>query len=265
MQLISNRPPKRRRSQTRLGTTNEVVAPALRLSLAPIQAVWQDKGARIPSAIVAALLCWALVYCFTSDRFYIFGATVAGNIHVSAQEIYQKAAFEGESIFFLNRKEVEHRIEQLPNVKAAQVDCQLPATVHIDVVEREPAYLWQAGQMTYRFDNEGFILETVGLPPDSITFVDIDAQPRQPGDRISQAILSAASELRKWLPDEKVFQWSQAQGLSFRHADGYPVYIGQADNLQKKMSTLHALTDDLRNRDIRPRFIDLRFSQPYYR
>lgn len=257
---------KKRRSQTRLGKTNEAESLALQFPLARIQTNWKDKIERIPGVIVAALVCYALFYFFTEYKFFVFEATIVGHRRVSAQEIYRTAGIEGESIFFLNRQEISSRIGQLPGINRATVTCQLPAGVRVDVIEREPVYIWQVGQTAYWLDEQGVVMEPRGEGLDSITFLDVDMQARKPGSRVNPEILQAARKLQEWLPEEKLFQWSETQGLSFRHRDGYAVYLGQLDNLEEKLTTLRALTEDFSHKGTHPEFVDMRFSGlPYYR
>ena len=266
MRQDKKRTSRRRRSQTRLGVTQEVAAPALQLSLAPAQVAWQDKLPRIPSIILAGLLCYVLFQFFGTDQFYVFGATIRGNNRVSAREIYDTAAVEGLNVFFLNRQEVERRVERLPNVKEARVTGALPAVVHISVTERQPAYVWQVGDRTYWLDDEGVVIVPSGPAPDSITFIDADGQARQPGSRVDAKLLEAAREFGTHLPEVKVFQWSRRQGFSFLHADGYPVYLGQPEDLAGKIATLRALTEEFTAQGVRPKYVDLRFEKGrYYR
>jgi cell division protein FtsQ len=267
MQLLTNRAPKRRRSRSRLGTTtHEAAAVALPLRFVSVGALWQDQAARLPGLLLAAFLLWALFQFFESDQFFVFEATISGNNRVSAEEIFQQAGVEGQNIFFLNPADIEARLQSTSNIKSAVVRCVLPASLDIQVVEREPVYIWQVGNTTYWLDADGVVMKPVGPALDTITLIDTDAQAVQPGQQVSRDILNAAAELRKWLPNKKVFQWSQIHGLSFQHDDGYAVYLGKADNLTEKMATLTALSQGLADKKVRPKFIDLRFSgRPYYR
>lgn len=267
MPLMTKRvPQKRRRSETRLGKVKEADSPTLPMSLVPIQASWQDRLRRAPGLIFVGLLGYLLLYLFTDARFFVFEATIVGHRLVSAQEVYQQAGLDGQSIFFLNPQDVSSRIQRLPYIKMAKVTCGLPARVRIEVVEREPAYLWQVGARLYWLDEEGVVMEPRGKSPDTIVFLDVDAQIRVPGSKVTPEIPEAARILRTWLPEQKVFQWSQSEGLSFRHHGGYPVYLGQLTDLPAKLATLRALTEDFARNDIRPEFVDLRFAgRPYYR
>jgi cell division septal protein FtsQ len=265
MRLVNKRPPRRRRSQSRLGI-KEAVAPAPRLSLLPVQISWQDKTWRVPAVILAALLCYALFYCFTDEQFFIFGAAITGNSRLSAQRIFDQAGIEGQSIFFLNAEDVRKRVEGLPNIKASSVSLQLPASVEIQVQEREPSFTWQVGQKTYWVDEEGMVMEPAGLPPHSVTLIDMANQVSGPGVRIAPQVMQVIGELRRWLPQEKIFQWSQTEGISFLHVKGFPVYLGQAEDMQDKIAALRALTEDFTSKGIQPKFVDLRFAgRPYYR
>jgi cell division septal protein FtsQ len=267
MQLLTNRTPKRRRSQSRLGTTtHEAAAVALPLRLVSVGTFWQDHAARLPGLLLAGFLLWALFQFFDSDQFYVFEATISGNNRISAEEIFQQAGVEGENIFFLNHTDIEARLRSTSNIKSAVVRCELPASVDIQIVEREPIYVWQVGNATYWLDEDGVAMKPVGTAPNTITLIDTDAQAIQPGQQVSRDVLDAAAQLRKWLPNKKVFQWSQVHGLSFQHDDGYAVYLGKADDLAAKMATLTALSQGLADKKVHPKFIDLRFSgRPYYR
>ena len=265
MRLVKNRPPKRRRSQSRLGIT-ESVASAAPLTVVPVHINWQGKAWRLPALLVAGLLCYALFYCFTDEQFYVFGAAVSGNNRLSAQQIFQRAGIEGQSIFFLDREEVRKRVEGLPNIKASSINIQLPATVEIDVVEREPSFTWQVGQKVYWVDEEGMVMDPSGPAPKSITVLDVDGQVGGPGALVAPEIVQAVREMRRLLPQERIFQWSGAQGISFLHEKGFPVYLGQAEDLPEKIATLRALSDDFASKGISPKFVDLRFpGRPYYR
>jgi cell division septal protein FtsQ len=265
MPLVKKRPPRRRRSESRLGI-REVAAPAPRLSLLPVQIAWQGKTWRVPAVILAALLCYALFYCFTDEQFYIFGAAITGNSRLSAQRIYDQAAIEGQSIFFLNSEDVRKRVEGLPNIKASSVSLQLPATVEIQVQEREPSFAWHIGQKAYWVDEEGMVMEPAGPPPHSVTLIDMAGLVSGPGVKLAPEIMQVVGELRRWLPQEKVFQWSQTEGISFLHAKGFPVYLGQAEDMQDKIAALSALSEDFTSKGIQPKFVDLRFpGRPYYR
>jgi cell division septal protein FtsQ len=267
MQLLTNRAPKRRRSQTRLGTTtHEAAAVALPLRLAPVEALWKGNAARLPGLLLAGALLWVLFQFFDSETFFVYEATISGNNNVSAEEIFQRAGIEGENIFFLDHSVIEARLERTANIRSAAVRCQLPATIDIQVVEREPVYMWQVGDKTYWLDSDGVVMEPIGPAPETITLIDADGQAIQPGMRVSHDILDTAAEVHKWLPNKKTFQWTQANGLSFQNDDGYPVYLGKADDLAAKMATLTALSQGLAEKKVRPKFIDLRFSgRPYYR
>lgn len=267
MPFIAKRTPKkRRRSQTRLGKKHEAEATAFQLPLVRVQTDWKQKLDRVPSIIIVLVLSYVLFYFFTEYKFFVFEATVAGHRRIPAREIYSQANVEGQSIFFVNRQEISARIEQLPGIKEAIVTCQLPAKVSINVVEREPVYRWQVGQKLYWLDEEGVVMEPRGESLNSITFLDVDSEVKGAGSKVKPEILQAAKELQEWLPEEKMFQWSQTQGLSFRHKDGYPVYLGQLDDLQEKLTTLRALLEDFSSRNTRPEFVDMRFAgRPYYR
>ena len=264
--FVKRAPKKKRRSETRLGTTNEAEAAVFQFTLEHAQFNWKSKLERVPGVIIAGVLCYVLIYFFTDYRFYVYQAAVTGHDRITAGEIYERSGVDGESIFFLNRRQISEHLEALPDIKTVSVSFQLPAEVKINVVERNPIFTWQAGQSVYWVDDEGVVLQPRRAPLNELTFLEVDGPARQPGEKIDMETLQAARTLQESLPGVQYIQWSQTQGISFLHPDGYPVYLGQPDDLPRKLSTLQALTESFAKKSTRPEFVDMRFAgRPYYR
>ena len=254
-----------RRSQKRLGAQYASTAQPIRFSLAPAAGRWGALVSRLISALLLALLGWATYIIFASPNFYVYGIQVQGNTTVTNDEVYAASDLEGLSVFWVNPATVAERVQTLPNVKAAHVTVRLPAQVTITVEERAPELVWQTGETRWWVDAEGAILSPRAVLSDTLTIVDVDAQPLSPGQTLDLSILEAASSLRRLLPELRVMHYSHATGISFRTVEGWPVYMGDAHNMDAKLTILVALRKELLARGITPEFIDVRFvERPFY-
>lgn len=261
-------PAKRRprRSRSRLGRDYEATAPKIKLSLRPVVGFWQDRGGKTLGFLLLLALGWLTYHLFAAETFYVYEARVVGNQLVPAEEIYQNSGLEGMSIFWINPSQVEAAVVSLPNIKEARVYCGLPNQVTIEVVERQPQVIWQRGEERYWVDEEGAILPARGELPEATVIVDLDERPIRPGDRVDPRIVAGAQKLRSLLPELTTVQYSSRTGISFQSEQGWPVYLGQGEDMEQKVAIMKALLQEIAAKGIRPQFVDLRFKEsPYYK
>lgn len=255
-----------RRSQRRLGTQYTSTAQHVRLSLAPVTGRWQAAGSRLTAALLLVMLGWAIYAIFDSPNFYVYGAEVQGNAAVTSDEVYATSGLEGMSVFWVHPAGVAARLETLPNVKSAWVQVRLPARVTISIEERTPALTWQTGDARWWVDAEGVILPPRAELPNALTIIDTDAQPVSPGQLLDPSVLDAALALRRLLPELPVMHYSHTTGISFTTREGWPVYLGDGQDMDAKLTVLVALRKDLLARGVSPEFIDVQSVQrPFYR
>lgn len=261
-------PTKRRprRSRSRLGRDYEASAPRIKLSLRPVVGFWQDQGDKALGAIVLLALGWLTYQFFATDAFYVYEAKVTGNQLVPADEIYQNSGLEGMSIFWVNPAQVEDTVASLPNIKEAKVHCGLPDQVTIEVVERQPELIWQQGDTRYWVDEEGTILAARGELPEATVILALDGQPVRPGDRVDPQVVAGAQKLRSLLPELATVQYASDRGLSFQSEQGWPVYLGQGEDIEQKVAIMKAMFQEIAAKGVQPQFVDLRFrGSPYYK
>jgi cell division protein FtsQ len=260
---------RRRRSEMRLGvkTINyEATAVQPRLTLTPVLKFWQARGAKLSGLVVLALLGWAVYTLFTDPVFFVYGAEIRGNIALSAYEIYATSDIDSQSIFWLNPAEVVERVTSLPNIKSATVSIVLPARVVIEVIERRPEILWQTGETVWWVDHEGMIVPPKGDVTGMLRIVDDDQQPLEPGYQIDPNIVEGAQTLRMLVSEVSVIRYSRLQGLTVSTPEGWPVYLGDGREIKAKLVVLTALLADLKERNIRPTFVDVRDPlRPFYK
>lgn len=255
-----------RRSRSRLGRDYETTAPRIKLSLRPAVGFWQDRGGKALGVLLLLALGGLTYYLFGTETFYVYEAQVVGNQLVSAEEIYRSSGLEGISIFWIDPVQVEAAITALPNIKEARVRCELPHQVTIEVVERRPQVIWQQGEKRYWVDEEGTILPARGELPEATVIVDLDERPIQPGDRLDPRLITGAQQLRSLLPELTTVQYAAKTGFSFQSEQGWPIYLGQGEDMAQKVAIMKVLLQEITAKGIQPQFIDLRFKErPYYK
>ena len=229
----------------------------------------------------------ALVYdCASSDRFEVRSVRIQGNVLLSSGEIESVASVHGINIFWLNRAQVAARLNSLPLVQRVDVSATLPDTLDITVVERQPVGFWTSGDQSYLVDSEGVILKAVdestaqarvcaGQPCDPRlatlpSVSDTERQPLMAGSRVDAHALISTSRLESLLPSVGIqpvaFAWSRQVGLEVSTREGWRARFDQATNLERQVSALRAVRDELTRTRTTAELIDVRFGdRPYFR
>jgi cell division protein FtsQ len=261
-------PSKRRprRSRSRLGRDYETTAPKIKLSLRPVEVFWQDRGGKALGFLLLLALGCLTYQLFATEAFYVYAAQVVGNQLVPAEEIYRNSGLEGMSIFWITPAQVEATVASLPNIKEARVRCGLPDRVAIEVVERQPQVIWQQGEKRYWVDEEGTVLPTWGELAEATVIVDLDERPVQPGDRVDPQVIAGAQKLRSLFPELTTVQYTLYTGITFQSGQGWPIYLGQGEDIEQKVAIMKALLQEITAKGVQPQFIDLRSKEsPYYK
>jgi hypothetical protein len=213
------------------------------------------------------------VYASTAEEFFVYDAEIAGARHLSHQAIYDAAGVHEMNMFWLRADRIAERIRQLDGIKAVHVWCGLPSRLTIEVEEREPVMMWRADsqQHDWWLDIEGMVLPYHGdvESPDTIFVVDSSERHLSPGMRIGpDDIVQSVQQLAAAVPQVKVFFYEADRGLSFNFGTdkrGWPVFVGDSENLERKIQAVQSLTNHLVGNKIRPRFVDVRWAEyPVY-
>jgi cell division protein FtsQ len=256
-----NRRHRRRRSEMRLGVKSidyKTTSSRSTISITPLLKFWQKFGARLSGTLILGVLIWSLYILFTTPAFFVYGAEIQGNIAVTTQEIYAASDIDSQSVFWLSSTEVANRIMALPNIKSAAVSVSLPAEVTIKVVERQPELLWQTGETTWWVDQEGTIVPPKENVEGMLRIIDDDQQPVEPGHQVELNIIKGAQRLRLLAPDVSIIRYSRLNGLTVATPEGWPVFLGNGDEIKAKLVVLTALLADLKERNTTPAYIDVR-------
>lgn len=91
---------------------------------------------------------------------------VEGQHHTKSEKIIDALQVNiGQPIFNIPLEAIRERLEQLDWVKLAVVERQLPNTLHIRIIERQPLAFWQHQGKLYLIDGEGNVIREPNLKP----------------------------------------------------------------------------------------------------
>lgn len=236
---------------------------------------WWSLRWRLLALVLLAGLLAALAYLSFDYSFFVYrdSVRIEGLRYLQTDEIFSAAGVNEQNIFWVDPAEVAKRVVALDGIKVARVRCSLPTLVTIEVEEREPVVMWRAitqGQDLW-LDETGMVLPYHGdvNAPDMVFVVDHGERHLEVADRIEpEGIVQSVLQLAAALPGEQVFQYQPGLGLNFTHRVSigeWQVYVGTSEDLARKIQVVQALTEYLVEKEISPRYVDVRWPEhPVY-
>jgi len=242
------------------------------------QVVQPQRGSRrqslISRALVALLLLGlivAIAYASVAEPFFVSEVQVTGNRNVSHEAIMQAAQVEALHIFWVRPQEIAARVGSLNGVRSVRVRCALPGRVMIDVQERQAVVRWHvdAQHADWWIDEDGVVLPYPAEQGPAVVVHDLSGAALQAGGRLEQpGLVAAVQQLASALPEVTEYYYNADTGLSFlQRAKGmeWPVYVGDGQDLPRKLQALQALNSYFAQHSIRPRYVDVRWPEhPVY-
>jgi hypothetical protein len=240
-------------------------APEPRYRLTRLQARLVLAGA------VVAMLCSAAWWAYHSPWLTVEHVEVRGVQQLSPDAIRSAAGLDGKSVFLLDLKSAQARVDALPMVKSATVAKHGRNTVTIDVQERTAWGSWQMNGVNVPIDADGYVLDGPPAPPGSPVIV--EANPHRvlnTGDQIDPGAVELAARLvresdaafgRKVL----ALVYRQDAGiiavLSGSATDDKPLWVtfGDSRDYDYKVAALYVLIQQAEDENLTLNTVDLRF------
>ncbi len=207
------------------------------------------------------------IFLFSDARFYVYTAAIRGLRYTSAEQVYRQADIDQYSIFWINDRETERRIEMLPYVKRATVHTALPNQVRIEVVEREPLVVWKVGGQEHWVDSEGLtmpVANAAGQVQDLPVLWDLDGSTSAGDGRLDPQLIASLSQVKQQTPEVTDFGYDRINGLQFRFPSGSFVYLGHPEGMAERVASLLVLHQSLASQGQAPAEINWRFENGYY-
>jgi len=234
-------------------------------------------------------LSLAVVFSFSSlNTFEISSINLNGSQRLGAEAILSRVDMIGKTIISIDPGEIKENIVQsFPSLDSVKVSAGLPASVNIQVTERDPIILWQNENplwideegVTFPVRGEAQTLLTVvakGIPPE----IEAEEAPEstqseeelsffqeQQYPRTTQEFVQGILALSKYLPEEAVLQFDPQFGLGWHDPRGWLVYFGSdISEIEMKLAEYEVIITTLQEKNLNPALISLEFlHSPFYR
>ncbi len=215
--------------------------------------------------VAVGIAAWQLT---TSENFYIYNPAVLGNASVPANEIIAASQIDTLHVLWLQPERASAALlARMPELRSAFIWCGLPATCAIQVTERQPAFEWRQGQMRTWVDVAGMAFGARGQAQD-LAVVDVlpGVPALTPGHQADKGVVQAMLTLATVLPEVKQYRFAPEHGVEFNDPNGnWPVYVGVGKDVAARVTMWRTLNASLAARNIRPKFVDVRYANaPYY-
>lgn len=225
----------------------------------------------MPKAIArvgGVLALAAAAFLFLQSGFFrLERVVVTGNHRVSQAEVaVLTGVAPGARLYAIRLEQVAARVEQNPWVAKATVTRRWPATLVVDVTERQPAALVPYYQYYLAVDQQGTALGLVsdlasldvpvvnGIPSNRVLL----GHP-YPVDKLKQALLCLDVLGKDWVPQVSDLDLQGDDGLTLYLEGPVEVQVGQGGDLAAKMQTLVAILTDAKAKGLDLDRVDLRW------
>jgi cell division protein FtsQ len=199
------------------------------------------RTGRLPAFLLSVGLAVILFAFTTSDDFLVDTVVIRGNSIAYADAVVEHSGSLEQSIFQLNSEDVAQSVAEHPAVDSARVRVELPDRVVVNVVEREPAVVWQTGDRAVLIDEYGWVLaegESDALP----WVVELNGSLPQLGSFVDPGKIVAVEYLSEQLESADILEYDENDGFK-AHLDGDRVVMfGSPDELPVKMEVVAALS-----------------------
>jgi cell division septal protein FtsQ len=226
---------------------------------------WRLLSPRLISASLLIVAGWLIYWFSSADVFYVRSVRVEGNWRLPEDELLAMSGLEGVNVFWANTQAATQAIAALPDVESVQIRCGLPADCVIRLVEREALLVWRQGEAQIWIGADGTAVPARGHLPNAIVLDAVGSEALRPGDRLDATLVAAVQELERLQPSVRVYQYSDRYGLIFESAHGWPVRLGNGEEIAPRLALVRTLADYMSSQGIVPAFVDVRYLEaPYY-
>lgn len=219
---------------------------------------------RLAALALLAGLVAALAFLFLDDRLYVTSAEVSGLTYSDQEAVIRAADVQDYSLFWVNTRAAQQRVEGLPYVRRAAVRPILPDRVHIQVVEREPVAIWRHNGEDLWVDAEGVTMPVASQIASLPVLEDLDGSSREKTGYVDATLIAGVRQISRTLPDVQQLAYDRKHGLHFREESGTMVYLGEPHRLAERIKELSILRSSLARQGQVAAEINLRYEGGYY-
>ncbi len=215
-------------------------------------------GWRLGSLGVVLLFGALLGYAMTEPNFFVHSIELVDTNYIPGDEIYRAAGVHGLNIFWVNPSVVAANIQGVSGVREVAVEVEWPATVYVEVEEKEPVLLWQQGGERVWVDESGNTFPAREQLDWLLPVIVDDAESPLPADaRIPMDAVTGARQLKGLRPNIELLHYGVGQGLSYRDGRDWRGFFGTGEDMAMKLLVYETLIEKLMARGVWPKTISV--------
>lgn len=200
----------------------------------------------------------------TAQAWRVEWIEVAGCNLISPEKVVQVSGLAEAWAVAIVPSEVEDSVNSLPGVVSTEVRVAVPNRVRITIEEDRPVALMRTEEGDYWISGRCQVLEPFGMI-EGLPVLKL-AEGNWNASVVPQETLAGLTALLAAFPGQEEFVYVRGKGYVITAKDGWPVYLGEAEQLQEKLAILGQLERDFHSRGYKPQFLDLRtVAGAYYR
>lgn len=255
-------------------------------------------GWRLVSFMLVILFSFAIYTAWTSPLYKAGDIEISGIQRFSREQILGSINIQGLHIFAVEPKLIKKSLySNFPELREIQINLSLPASISIQVTERQPSFAWQSKNFLLWIDTEGYLIPARGsadigliIQSDDLPDYQLKSSIVEAGTikivrdkkinkpllsslaffaipkQIDASLLSAILQLNAWMPAEKTLLHQKMRGLGWRDVRGWPVFVGsKLERINDKMLIYQTIIKELEKEGINPTLVSVEFLHaPYY-
>lgn len=209
--------------------------------------------------LVAAGVAFGLLYLLRWPVLAVSPAStqIGGAQRISKGIIYEQSKVDGRNILVIEASQVMSRVQHIPGIAHAAVHLRLPNQVIIDVVEHAPLVAWQGVTTTVWLAADGSQVPQAGAVP-PLRLIDVSEGVLSNDATLRSLVLENLASLHALRPELSEFYYGRAQGLYYRAAQGWDVWLGETGPLDAKLALAEAAGRELMQQGRQVEMIDVR-------
>ena len=218
--------------------------------------------------LLLLLFIIGVVSFLNSNYFRVEKVHITGNELLSDKYILKLCELEKEiNIFNVQQEELANRLVDLPQVKGAVVQRNLPREISIKIQERVPVAVISDNSSYLMIDKEGWILDTlnkaanIGLP------LFIDKKLKRKKDKValtedSSLAVDYLSKLsQKLLKEVQEFKVLASGEVVLTLREGGKVNLGKNFVIAKKAKIFNKVYNDVQQKEVGIKYINLKYNK----
>lgn len=249
-------------------------------------------SARLLSFVGLAMCFLCLMLLNGNQRFHVEQYNVDGLNNSTTDHVMSWIAPYSGHLFSLNPDEMARTFRAIPGMKQADVQIIWPDIVSMTVEEQDPLFVWEEHGRQYWISAEGDIVPLANPLPQLPTIIAdvpynepitveqlILENPELSAEEIASLpkpsptywasipldIVAGVQVLHELLPETKQFEYDLRHGLMIQTSYGWPVYLGQGADMERKIYTYYQVQDVVVNKGQLVEYIDVSAKNVFYK